>query len=295
MEPELRAAVAEALGLAGGAAAVTAAVAASGGCIHRVWRVTLGSGAQVFAKANAEAPADTFVCEAAGLRALAAGGELRVPRVLAVGAASGTPFLVLEHIETGRPGPSFAADFGRQLAAHHLATRHPRCGLDHDNYLGATPQPNGWMEDWCTFWRERRLGYQLELARRRGLADPELTRLGERLMARLDEWLAAVPDEVPCLLHGDLWGGNYLVGPAGEPVVLDPAVYYGHREADLAMTRLFGGFDRAFYAAYQERWPLPPASEQRLAIYELYHLLNHLNLFGLGYRTRCLQTLRGLV
>ncbi|MCB1032948.1 MAG: fructosamine kinase family protein, partial [Acidobacteria bacterium] len=122
----------------------------------------------------------------------------------------------------------------------------------------------------------------------------ELESLGARLMDRLDSWLE-VPEEPPCLLHGDLWGGNYLVDEAGKAVLIDPAVYYGHREADLAMTRLFGGFGPAFYEGYEEEWPLAPGSEERLAIYELYHLLNHLNLFGRGYRGACVERMRYLV
>ncbi len=156
------------------------------------------------------------------------------------------------------------------------------------------PQPNPWTRSWLEFFRRHRLGHQLELARRQGRADGELDRLGERLLDRLDQWLD-VPGEPPCLLHGDLWSGNFMVGPQGEPVLIDPACYYGHREAELAMTQLFGGFAPEFYAAYEEAWPLPPESAPRVAIYKLYHLLNHLNLFGGSYRGQCVGVLRRLV
>ncbi len=144
------------------------------------------------------------------------------------------------------------------------------------------------------FWRSHRLGFQLRLAREHGVSDDELDRLGDRLMDRLDAWID-LSDEPACLLHGDLWGGNYLSDENGDPVLIDPAVYYGHREADLAMTRIFGGFEPAFYRAYEDEWPLPPGSEDRLPLYELYHLLNHLNLFGRSYRGRCVGILRRYV
>jgi fructosamine-3-kinase len=192
---------------------------------------------------------------------------------------------------SGRSGRDFPAEFGRRFARLHRSTRGARFGFPHDNYLGSTPQPNGWSDDGCDFFRRRRLGHQLGLARAGGLADRGLARLGDRLLDRLDRWLD-LPGEPACLLHGDLWGGNYLVDDAGAPVLIDPAAYHGHREADLAMTRLFGGFDAAFYAAYEEEWPLSPGSEERRPLYELYHLLNHLNLFGAAYRGRCLAILR---
>jgi fructosamine-3-kinase len=299
MHEGLAGAVAEALATTAGErpspSPVRAAAPLHGGCIHQAWRVELADGRRVFVKASRQAPEGVFAAEAEGLAALARPGVLRVPAVLAVGEGAGWRFLALELVRAGAAEAGFSARFGRQLAAHHRATVQERCGFAHDNWLGASPQPNGWAEDWCDFWRRRRLGHQLDLVRRAGRADGELLALGERLAERLGEWLDDVPGECPCLLHGDLWGGNYLVGEGGEPVLLDPAAYYGHREADLAMTRLFGGFDERFAAAYRETWPLPPGSEERFAIYELYHLLNHLVLFGGGYRAGCAQRLRRLV
>ncbi|MEM8933099.1 MAG: fructosamine kinase family protein [Acidobacteriota bacterium] len=276
--------------------------ATAGGCIHDARIVSLADGRSFFVKSrneSARAPG-IFDREAEGLRALGAAfaaletaATVRVPDV--IGTATGPPsVLVLEAIETGSSGADTQTALGRGLAAMHRATASTRFGFDHDNYLGETPQPNGWLDDWVTFWRQRRLGHQLDLARRNGLSDPTLDRLGDRLLDRLDVILGEV-DEPACLLHGDLWGGNVLVDATGRPVLIDPATYFGHREAELAMTALFGGFGPAFYRAYEETWPLPPGAEARRPLYELYHMLNHLNLFGSGYRSSCLERLRRLV
>lgn len=270
-----------------------------GGSLHETVAMILNDGRRYFVKTGA--PLATFEAEAAGLRALAAPGVLRVADVVASGETDdGVGFLVLEWIERslrrqGELGRSFFADFGRRLAELHRATRAERYGFDHDNVLGATPQPNGWMDDWVSFWRERRLQPQLTLARSKGVLDDHLSALTDRLLDRLEGLIGLTDGEPPCLLHGDLWGGNYMVDEDGQPVLIDPAVYYGQREADLAMTRLFGGFEPWFYKAYDEAWPLPPDSERRMAVYELYHLLNHLNLFGVGYRSQCVAVLRRLV
>lgn len=283
----------EAVATLAGSQVVTAHPVA-GGCIHQAWRVELADGSSRFVKANAACPADLFEREAEGLAALAAVGALRVPQGAVAGAAAGLHFLVMEAIATGPQPPGFFADFGRRFADLHRRSTGERHGFPHDNYLGATPQPNAWESDWVELFRRHRLGHQLDLARRSGLADSDLLRLGDRLLDRLDRWLD-VPGEPPCLLHGDLWSGNFLVDEHGAPVLIDPACYYGHREADLAMTRLFGGFAADFYAAYEEAWPLPAGSEERLPVYTLYHLLNHLNLFGGSYREQCLGVLKRLV
>lgn len=299
LEPTLAEAVEARLAEAGRERGTSRPIAfrpAGGGCIHRSGVVELAGGGTVFLKANSELPDDVFEREAEGLRALAESGCLRVPRDPLPGvAADGTRFLVMEAIElTGSPGGDrrgFFEDFGRRFARLHRETPGERYGFAHDNYLGPTPQPNPRYDDWGSFFRDHRLGHQLRLARETGASDAELERLGERLLDRVPE-LVATADEPPVLLHGDLWSGNFGVAADGEPVVFDPAAYYGQREADLAMTRLFGGFDPRFYAAYEEEWPLPPGSEDRLALYELYHLLNHLNIFGGGYRSGCLAILR---
>lgn len=265
-----------------------------GGCIHSAVRARFEDGAERFVKWNRSAPADMFPTEAAGLRALESIGTLRVPGDAVAGEQGDLRFLVMEAIDEGSRRSGFFEGFGRGLAELHRRSRSDRHGFEHDNYIGSTPQPNGWLEDGVEFVRTRRLGHQLELARSRGRSDRTLDRLGERLLDRLDAWFGDL-DEPPCLLHGDLWSGNFLVDESGEPVLVDPAVYYGHREADLAMTRLFGGFSPEFYPAYEEVWPLPPGSEERIAIHQLYHLLNHLNLFGGGYRSGCIRIFERLV
>lgn len=276
----------------GSEAKVRSTNALGGGSINQSRMVSLVDGRRFFVKTHSSPPPGFFAAEALGLETLAEPGILRVPRVVAKGDGGDEPaFLVLEAIAAGLPGKGFFESFGRKLAELHRSATAERFGFVHDNYIGATPQLNRWTDDWCEFWRRHRIGYQLDLARRRGLSDPELDRLGDRLLERLDEWIAE-PDEGPSLLHGDLWSGNYLVDAEGEAVVIDPATYYGRREADLAMTQLFGGFDGRFYSAYEEVWPLESGSGERLELYKLYHLLNHLNLFGGGYRASCIEILR---
>jgi fructosamine-3-kinase len=193
----------------------------------------------------------------------------------------------MEHIALRGRGSEGAAEAGRELAAMHRVTR-PLFGWDRDNTIGSTRQPNGPEEDWQVFWGRNRLGFQLDLAARNGYGG-RLRSEGERLLDALPALLEHAP--VPSLLHGDLWGGNMGFDREGHPVVFDPAVYYGDREADLAMTELFGGFGGDFYAAYREAWPLGPGYRTRKVLYNLYHVLNHLNLFGGGY----LGQARGMV
>ena len=234
-----------------------------------------------FVKMNdADGALEMFAAEHAGLEEIAASATLRVPRPLCHGRACGHAFLVMEYLETGPACEDSQARLGRGLAAMHRH-RAERYGWQRDNTIGATPQINIPDGEWLNFWRERRLGFQLALAARRGFGG-RLQRQGEKLLAALPTLLAG-HRPTPSLLHGDLWSGNYGVTPAGEPVIFDPAVYYGDREADLAMTELFGGFSPAFYAAYEEAWPLPPEYGVRKTLYNLYHILNHLNLFGGGY------------
>lgn len=267
--------------------------AAGGGCINNAERIVLDDGRSFFLKSNAAPLPRLFECEAEGLAALHAAGAIRVPAPIGTGGgADGVPaFIVMEYIQPGRAGARFQSEMGRRFALLHQGTQHDRHGFMEDNYLGSTLQPNGWMMDWVGFWRERRLGYQLQLARQKGLSDATMDRLGDRLMDRLDGYLRE-PAEPACLLHGDLWGGNYLADGDGAPVLIDPAAYHGRREADLAMTMLFGGFTRDFYSAYNAVWPLADGHDARLDIYKLYHLLNHLNLFGTGYRGQCVEIMR---
>jgi len=255
----------------------------AGGDINRAMQVETAS-RRYFVKWHPTPQPDVFVCEAKGLALLAAAGAARVPAVIGAGRVpeSEAAFLILEWIERGggKSGPA-AAELGRQLAGLHRP-RQARYGLDHDNYIGRLPQPNTFADSWVSFYATERLGAQRDLAARNGRLPAPRARGLERVIASLDRWI----DESACqpsLLHGDLWGGNWLVSAAGEPVLIDPAVYYGDREADLAMTRLFGGFPPAFYDAYREAFPLAPGYAEREPLYQLYYLLCHLNLFGEGY------------
>ncbi len=252
------------------------ATAVNGGCINRTMR--LGDGERsFFVKLNDAHLLKMFEAEASGLEEIAQSATLRVPHPICAGIAGGEAYLALEYIHLGRSGDS--AQAGAQLAAMHRVSS-DRFGWQSDNYIGATPQPNTPTGDWIDFWRDQRLGVQLELASRKGDGEKLLQR-GEQLIERLPALLDHAPR--PSLLHGDLWGGNLGYDAQGSPVVFDPALYYGDREADLAMTELFGGFDNRFYAAYEESWPLDPGYETRKSLYNLYHILNHFNLFGGGY------------
>ncbi|MEZ5529089.1 MAG: fructosamine kinase family protein [Porticoccaceae bacterium] len=232
-------------------------------------------GNRYFLKYAKALPHDLFLAEAHGLGAIAATNSIRTPGVLNAGA----DHLLLEWIDVQPARDGFWAVLGRQLATMHNQTSE-RFGFGRSNYCGATHQPNAWSEDGNRFFAEQRLLYQSKLAFNRGLLSVDDNRRIERLCARLPE---LVPEQPASLIHGDLWSGNKLCDAAGLPVLIDPACYYGWAEAELAMPRLFGGFDEAFYQAYQEVCPLQPGWEERCEIYNLYHLLNHLNLFGSGY------------
>lgn len=250
-----------------------------GGCINSAY-VIEGDGQSYFVKTNRSEGLEMFAAEAAGLEEIAGAEAVRVPKPTCHGLAGETAFLVMERLEMGSGGSGSIERLGRGLARMHRTTQE-QYGWWRDNTIGSTHQPNEPSNDWCDFWQRHRLGYQLELAARNGYGG-SLLRKGERLMADLHSLLA---DYSPAasLLHGDLWSGNYAVTTDGEPVIFDPAVYYGDREADLAMTELFGGFPSCFYQAYGEEWPLDPGYGQRKSLYNLYHILNHLNLFGGGY------------
>ena len=219
--------------------------------------------------------------EVDGLARLAAAGALRVPRVLTQEASATEAWIGLEWFDLRAADTASEARMGAALARLH-AVIGPGFGLERDNAIGGSPQPNAPAGDWPQFWCLRRLGFQLELAARGGLGGRLLDR-GRRLLERVPQ-LFDGHAPVPSLLHGDLWAGNRGVLPDGTPVIFDPAVYYGDREADIAMTRLFGGFAARFYQAYAAEWPLDAGAATRADLYNLYHALNHLNLFGGGYR-----------
>jgi protein-ribulosamine 3-kinase len=257
--------------------AVTPLGEVGGGCINRAMRINHG-GQTYFVKLNDAAHADMFAAEARGLRELRDSRSLRVPEPLCYGADAQSAWLVLEDLALG--GSGNPAALGRGLATMHKVTQE-HFGWVQDNTIGSTPQINTPEPDWLVFWREHRLRFQLDLAARHGHGG-RLRERGERLLSEFPR-LFADYRPVASLLHGDLWSGNYAYTREGEPVIFDPAVYYGDREADLAMTELFGGFGREFYAAYREAWPLDEGYAVRKTLYNLYHVLNHLNLFGGGY------------
>ena len=262
----------------------------SGGDISAAWRLETDHGA-VFLKTGPSESCDMFAAEAEGLTELAGANAVRVPAVLATGQQAGTAFIATEWLEFERANRDMERMLGEQLAEMHRTVK-DRFGWHRDNTIGLTPQPNPWMSDWVEFYREQRLQFQLELAARNGFRG-ELQEQGERLVKRLPIFFENY-EPAASLLHGDLWGGNWSCCD-GVPVIFDPAVYYGDREADLAMTRVFGGFGRAFYEAYEANWPLQAGHRERDALYQLYHILNHLNLFGSGYLGRALGLMRDLL
>ncbi len=265
-----------------------------GGCINEAWLidgtdVASGRTVAVFVKVNAAERLAMFETEALALEEISATGTVRVPRPLAHGVAGDRAYLALEGIVglDTRGGPASQRELGRQLAALHRVTEpEHRFGWHRDNVIGETPQPIGWADNWAAFFAGRRLGFQLELAAR----DGHRFRGAERLVEAVPDLLAG-HRPVPSLLHGDLWGGNAGFDGSGDPVVFDPASYYGDRETDLAFTRMFGGFGPDFYAGYGEAWPLDPGHADRIPLYNLYHVLNHAHLFGGGYVTRA----RGMI
>jgi fructosamine-3-kinase len=261
-----------------------------GGDISAAWRLETSGGA-VFAKTGPASSFEMFSAEAEGLEALAGPGAIRVPGVVACGVSGDTAFVALEWLSLGRPTRAAEARLGEGLAALHRSTA-DRFGWHRDNTIGLTPQHNDRTDDWVGFYRDHRLGFQLRLAANNGFSG-QLQEDGARLMKRLPIFFESYSPEAS-LLHGDLWGGNWACCE-GEPVVFDPAVYYGDRETDLAMTRLFGGFGRAFYDAYESAWPLAPGHHERNDLYQLYHVLNHLNLFGSGYLGRAQDLIQRLL
>lgn len=263
-----------------------------GGSINRARRIDLDDGRALFVKENSLSHRGLFAEEARGLMALRAASGPRVPEVYGFFDDGRSQFLLLEWIEQGSRGADFFTRFGRELAEMHRTNRAPSCGFDHHNHIGATEQQNGRLDDWHEFFAVRRIGFQVRLARDRGLLDRATATRADRLSSRFPELLPLPDGGEPSILHGDLWGGNYLVDDREAPVLIDPAVYYGHREADLAMTELFGGFGADFYRAYEDEWPLEPGYRERRDLYNLYHLLNHLNLFGSSYHGQCASIIR---
>jgi protein-ribulosamine 3-kinase len=245
-----------------------------------------------FIKLNHADTLAMFAAEAAGLKELAATRTVRIPAPVIYGTATGQAFLVLEYIEFGVSNKTSDRLLGQQLALLHQQ-RQPYFGWHRDNTIGSTPQPNSSNDNWVELWRTQRLQHQLNLAAAKGYGG-RLQASGEQLCDKLALFFDG-HQPIPSLLHGDLWGGNAATDRQGNPVMFDPACYYGDREADLAMTELFGGFSQDFYAAYQAICPLDQGYNTRKTLYNLYHILNHLNLFGSGYLSQAQNMITSLL
>lgn len=293
-----------------------------GGSINQAWRIRGQDGRRFFVKLNDVHRLSMFLSEAAGLEKIAATHTIRVPHPVAHGTTDTHSFLVLEYLELSNRGN--AVLLGEQLAALHRCTSgsayqnssnagganescaRPDCSATHsfartanrfgfaqDNFIGTTVQANGWKDSWIDFWREQRLGFQLRLAAQNGYGG-KLQTLGKKMLDTLPAFFSGYTPQ-PALLHGDLWSGNHAFLMDGTPLIFDPAPYYGDRECDLAMTELFGGYPADFYAAYRAAYPLDGGYAMRRDVYNLYHIINHANLFGGGYARQAEHMMQALV
>jgi fructosamine-3-kinase len=249
-----------------------------GGDINSTFLLGTNAG-RLFLKTNTAAPADMFEREYNGLQLLRATNAFTVPKPLAYGSEGDNTFLVMEYMAKGRPANNFWQQFGHGLAAIHNHTQN-WFGLDENNYIGTIPQPNKHTDTWAGFYAQQRIMHLMQKALEQKSCSVNDVVLAEKLCTRFD---TLFPKEPPALLHGDLWSGNFMAGEDGRPVIYDPAVYYGHREMDIAMTMLFGGFDKQFYHYYNEAHPLQAGWQQRVQLCQLYPLLVHLLLFGGHY------------
>jgi fructosamine-3-kinase len=262
----------------------------SGGNINAAYRLEGADNTRYFLKLNDARHHPMFIAEATGLDTLFATNTLRVPQAIAHGIAGENSYLILEYLGLGRHGN--ATLLGEQLAALHRYSSE-QFGFAQDNFIGSTPQPNATNVNWIELWKEQRLGFQLHLAAQNGYGG-QLQSLGAKLLDALPTFFVGYTPQ-PSLLHGDLWSGNHAFLADGTPAIFDPAVYYGDRECDIAMTELFGGYPSDFYAAYQTAWPLDSGYKSRRELYNLYHILNHANLFGEGYVRQTIQMMLKLL
>jgi protein-ribulosamine 3-kinase len=258
----------------------------SGGCISDAYKITTNDKSDFFLKYNPSTSNDMFIKEANGLKELAKSHTIRVPEVLGFD----DDYILLEYISTGSKKKNFFEEFGRSFAEMHKFTSES-FGFFEDNYIGSNPQKNIPAEkeksNWVEFYFNKRILFQFKLSEKLGNSTEEL-RIGISKLENKIQEIIGNSNEKPALLHGDLWSGNYMVDENGSAVLIDPAVYYGNREADLGMTKLFGGFGSEFYKTYNEIFPLEDGYEYRENIYKLYHILNHLNLFGGGYYSQAI-------
>ena len=262
----------------------------SGGCISSSYKVNTKDGNSYFLKYNYSSGSDMFLTEAHGLQELDKPGVITIPKVISFD----KEFILLDLIENSGRSKNFFEDFGRKFAVLHKFNNE-KYGFYEDNYIGSNPQlnipDNDEEKNWTKFYFQKRILYQFHLAEKSGNSTSDLRSSISKLENKID-LIVTDNSEKPSLLHGDLWGGNYMVDKNGFACLIDPAVYYGNREADLAMTKLFGGFDSEFYRAYNEEFPLPDGYDYRENIYKLYHVLNHLNLFGSGYYSQAISLIK---
>ncbi len=256
-----------------------------GGDINEAFKLSGECGREYFLKLNRVGQLKMFVAEAEGLEELAKAKVIRVPMPICYGETDIHAYIVIEYISLLGASANGGTLMGQQLARLHQSGSDGRgYGWHRDNTIGSTPQLNAWSANWVDFLRQQRLGYQLDLAAKRG-ASSDLLEKVQLLLKGLDFYFESYQPE-PSLLHGDLWSGNAAFSEFGEPVIYDPAVYFGDRETDIAMTELFGGFSEDFYSAYEQVWPLDSGYPRRRDIYKLYHILNHFNMFGGGYASQ---------
>ena len=263
----------------------------AGGCINQAVKISTNTGSYFVKWAQEES--SQFEVEAKALAILKSAGSIKVPEVINHGSFWNRSFLVLEYIHPGEPSKDFWGDFGAQLAELHRRNHGvEKYGLDHNNFIGSLEQRNEWESQWIDFFIQKRLEPQISLAYFNG-------HIGNRFLSNFRQLYDVLPgmltEEKPALLHGDLWSGNFMVGKGGVPFIIDPALYYGNREIEIAFTQLFGGFSDRFYRTYSEVWPLKDGFSERVNLYNLYPLLVHLNLFGNSYLPGIEKTLRRYV
>ena len=261
----------------------------SGGCINQGYRIASNDTAY-FVKLNDASQVEMFAAEALALKQMYATQTITVPQPICWGVAANSSYIVLQWLDLGGGNKNSWTQMGRQLAAMHRQGTSNSFGWDRNNTIGSTPQVNTWRSSWADFFAEQRIGYQLRLAKRCGGSFPDTDRVVDAVRHKL-------ADRKPeaSLVHGDLWSGNAAIATDGTPVILDPATYYGDRETDLAMTELFGSYPTAFYNGYNETWQLDSGYRQRKSIYNLYHVLNHFNLFGGGYSSQAQRIIQQII
>ncbi|HUR10389.1 MAG TPA: fructosamine kinase family protein [Flavitalea sp.] len=259
---------------------ISSITSVGGGSINQAFKLTAVTGELFFCKVNSSTRFPfMFQKEVNGLESLAATKTIRVPKTLFCDITNQQQVLVMEWIAPGKPADSFWKTFGMQLAALHHVNKN-KFGFNEDNYMGSIEQKNVWHEKWIDFFREQRLIPQVKMAIDKAMLSKSHAGRFEKLYQKLEEIFSP---ESPCVVHGDLWSGNFLCSESGEPILIDPAVHYGNRHSDLAMTTLFGGFEKEFYTSYSYYYPLPPDAARQWRICNLYPLLIHLNLFGKSY------------